>query len=202
VSSRIYIEGGGRGPDSKELQIRCREAFSALLDKCGFADRKPRLFACGGRSGAFDDFKIAHSRAAQGDYIAMLIDSETPVADGEKPWDHLESSDKWDRPAGADDDRVLLMIACMETWIVTDRPTLRGHYGSDLQESALPALADMESRDRRAVQDSLNHATRKCKNAYAKGKRSFDIVAKLNPDNLRRHLPAFQRFERILEARL
>ena len=113
MSAHLYIEGG----ESKEDQIRCREGFRKLLEKAGFSGRMPRLTACGGRGSAFDDFKTAHARLKIGNYIAMLIDSEDPVADLEKTWDHLNSRDQWDKPAGATDEQVLFMTTCMETWI-------------------------------------------------------------------------------------
>lgn len=77
MSASIYIEGG----ESKEDQIRCREGFRKLLEKMGFARRMPRLTACGGRNSAFDDFKTAFARAAASHSVAMLIDSEDPLAD-------------------------------------------------------------------------------------------------------------------------
>ncbi len=198
MKAYIYIEGGG---DSKELHIQCRMGFRKLLEKCGFSERMPHLVACGGRSAAYNDFKTAHQNQ-KADYVAMLIDSEDPVSDVEKPWEHLRNRDGWAKPDGTHDAQVLLMVTCMETWITTDRATLRSHYRVDLQESALPAVNDMESRARHTVQDQLVHATRNCQNAYAKGKRSFEIVGKLSPDALKSHLPSFQRFLRILGAKL
>jgi hypothetical protein len=90
------------------------------------------------------------------------------------------------------------MVTCMETWIITDHDALCSHYGNYFQESALPPLSDMESRDRASVQELLIHATRNCQNAYAKGRRSFELLAKIEPESLRSHLPIFVRFERIL----
>jgi hypothetical protein len=90
----------------------------------------------------------------------------------------------------------------METWIASDREALRRHYGANLQETALPALHGMESRNRHAVQDSLAHATRNCKNAYEKGKRSFEVLEQLRPEELRKHLPSFVRCEQILKDKL
>ncbi len=200
MNAFIYIEGGG---DSKELHTRCREAFRRLLERCGFSGRMPRLVACGGRSAVYSDFKTAHGSTSPGTYVAMLLDSEDPIADVEKTWAHLASRDNWTQPPGAGDDQVLLMTTCMETWIVADRPTLREHYGSDLQESVLPALTDMESRGRNDIQDALARATQDCKNAYAKGKRSFVVLGKLNPKTLDTTLlPSFQRFRRILQSKL
>ena len=195
----FFIEGGG---DSKELHIRCREGFRKLLERCGFAGRLPRLVACGGRSAAYDDFVYAHENAKASSFIALLVDSEDPVADVEAPWAHLSDRDRWTKPRGAEDEQVLLMTTCMETWIVSDREALRNHYRSNLQGSALPALVDLESRPRDKVQNALVHATRECPNKYRKGKRSFTILGKLTPDTLAAHLPSFARARRILEGKL
>lgn len=197
VSARLYIEGG----ESKEDQIRCREGFRKLLEKAGFSGRLPRLTACGGRNSAFDDFRTAFARRKQGDYVAMLIDSEDPPRDIEQTWDHLKR-DRWTRPADAVNEQVLFMTTCMETWIVADRAALREHYGHHLQENALPSLIDLEKRDRHDVHDQLVHASRNCSNAYAKGKRSFEVLAKLEPGVLKQHLPSFVRVDRILKANL
>ena len=105
MRAHLYIEGA----ESKEDQVRCREAFRNLIRKLGFAagKRMPRLSACGGRNSVFDHFKTAHAQRQQGDYIAMLVDSEDPVGDVEKTWAHLKTRDNWDKPAGADDEQVL-----------------------------------------------------------------------------------------------
>jgi hypothetical protein len=162
----------------------------------------PRLSACGSRDATFDDFKIGLAEKEAGDYVAMWIDSEEPLADLEATWEHLKRRDNWKKPAGAADDQVLLMTTCMETLIVADRGALSDHYGGKLQISALPPLVNLESRARHDVQDGLFHATRNCTNAYAKGKRSFEILSKLKPDVLGSYLPSFVRSRRILDDRL
>lgn len=202
MSATLYLEGGGSGPDSKALQSRCREGFRKLLEKCDFKLRMPRTFACGGRASTFDDFKTAHRNKATGDYVAMLIDSEDPLADLEAAWQHLAERDHWEQPAGATNDQVLFMTTCMETWVVADRAALRRHYGSKLQVSALPPLVQLEACGRHDVQDKLAHATRNCSNAYTKGKRSFEVLAKLTPEILVEHLPSFARTRRILKDNL
>jgi hypothetical protein len=201
VNTHLYIEGSKTGADSKEEQIRCREGFRKLIEKAGFAGKMPRLSACGGRGNVFKDFKIAHIKCRAGDYIAMLVDSEDPPADVEKTWDHLRVRDEWEMPTGAEDEQVLFMTTCMETWIVADRAALQKHYGHRLQENALPSLHDIENRNRHEVQDKLEHATRDCRNAYAKGKRSFKVLGVLNPTVLS-SLPSFARTVRILKKRL
>jgi hypothetical protein len=198
VSAHLYIEGA----ESKEDQIRCREGFRRLLEKSGFTGRLPRLSACGGRNSAFDDFKIAHSDAKPGHFVAMLIDSEDPMEDIEQAWAHLKKRDNWEKPAGAEDEQVLFMTTCMESWIAADRETLRAHYGHNLQENALPPTNNLESRGRADVHDRLAHATRNCTNAYQKGKRSFVVVGELNPETLEALLPSFDRVKRILNTKL
>ncbi len=197
MSAYIYIEGGG---DSKDLHVRCRQGFRLLLEQCGFSGRMPRLVACGGRSAVFSDFKTAHENN-RAEYVAMLIDSEEPVVDPEMTWVHLKNRDNWEKPIGAGDEQVLFMITCMETWIIADRETLRRHYGSSLQESALPSSYDLEQCNRKDVQQGLEQATRNCSNYYKKGKRSFEILAILDPEKLD-ILKAFQRAKRILDEKL
>jgi hypothetical protein len=205
VSAKLFIEGGARGPDSKLLQIQCREGFRRLLEKSGFEGRRPALKACGGRDFTFRDFQIAHQTKAPGEYVAMLIDSEEPMADITAAWKHLQNVEtvpKWQKPTGATDDQVLFMTTCMETWIVADRDALQAHYGSDLQVSALPSLVGLEGRGRHDVQEKLANASRKSKHAYTKGKRSFEVLAKLTPTVLEEHLPSFVRTRRILNDNL
>jgi hypothetical protein len=201
VSATVFIEGAATGPDSKYLQVRCREGFHKLFAKC-VLPRQPALRACGGRGNAYKLFTTAHANAAARDFVALLVDSEDPVADIKKTWAHLKQRDSWKTPDGATDEQVLLMTTCMETWIASDRQALRSHYGAKLQENALPALHDVESRDRHAVQDALVTATRNCKNGYQKGKRSFEVLEVLEPKELKKHLPSFARCEKILKDKL
>lgn len=201
MKATIILEGAASGPDSKYLQIRCREGFRKLIDRCEFR-RSPALKASGGRGQAFKDFTREHRRSAADECVFLLVDSEDPIGDVEAPWAHLKERDNWDKPASATDEQALLMTTCMETWIVADVEALRAHYGAELSENGLPSLTDLESKHRHAVQDSLVHASRKCRNKYEKGKRSFDILSRLNPDELEKHLPSFKRCRRILNAKL
>lgn len=199
----IYLEGGASGRDSKNLNIRCQKAFHELLDKMGFKGRKPRLKACGGRNAVYDDFCTA-LRSRSDDFVAIWIDSEEPMKDTEAAWKHLgavTTVGAWKQPADAQDEQVLFMTTCMETWIVADRAALKEHYGHKLQESALPPLHDLEQRSRHDVQDKLEKATQNCQNAYAKGKRSFEALEAVSPSALC-SLPAFARVERILKKKL
>src|SRR5256885_2202952 len=100
--AKVYVEGGG--DHNKQLNIRCREGFRKLLEKCGFERRMPRIVACGGREAAYRDFATAH-RSGELNYSALFIDSEDAVANAEQPWEHLKQRDGWDRPDGATDEQ-------------------------------------------------------------------------------------------------
>lgn len=202
MSAKLFVEGAAHGPNSKLLQSRCREGFRKLLEKCGFSGRMPQIVACGSRGAAYDDFCAAHANAIGTTFVALLVDSEDPVSNIEQTWAHLKVRDNWDRPIGATDEQVLLMTTCMETWIVTDRTALQKHYGSRLQVNTLPALQDLEVRDRHSIQTDLQRATRECKNAFEKGKRSFAILRELDPGELRKYLSHFTRCERVLSDKL
>jgi hypothetical protein len=203
VSVKIYLEGGGGRQDSKALKIKCQEGFNRLFRKMGYSGRMPRLVACGSRNSTYTDFTIGLQEPRL-DYVAMLIDSEDPVKNPEKPWEHLKGRDDWDRPDCSDDENVLLMTTCMETWITSDRDTLKEYYRrrGTLQESALPPLSGIEGRNRHDIQDQLMQATRNTTQPYSKGKVSFDLVGELNPEVLKDHLVAFQRMKRILDEKL
>ena len=195
----IFLEGGGKG---KDAQSQCRKGFRELLERCGFKGRMPRLVACGSRSEAYNRFERAFERASDGDIIMLLVDSECTVKDINRTWEHLRRRDKWQNPSGAADEVVLLMTTCMETWIVADRATLRQHFGRRLRESDLPALDDLEIRNRQVVMSRLERATRNCTAPYAKGPKSFAVLGKLNPDVLEQHLPSFKRARSILGSKL
>lgn len=195
--ARIYIEGGG---DAKDLQVRCREAFRKLLERAGFAGRMPRRRACGGRQSTFEDFCTAHGDS-DGEYIALLVDSEDPVADIEQPWEHLRARDEWQRPDGVTEDQALLMITSMETWVACDRDAIRQRLGPKVRETALLPVANIEGRARAEVFESLRAATRDCQATYSKGAVAFEVMAMVSPAALAT-TPGFVRVRRVLGNRL
>ena len=220
MSVTVYVEGGG---DRAQLQAQCRKGFQALLDKAGFGDRLPKVVfvPCGSRNDAFRDFKIAlRERVERKDdeYPILLVDSENPVADDNQPdanpsgaWRHLSGPpDSWDIPPGAEDDQAQLMVTTMETWLLADRQTLVAYFfpaamsGSARSTSAPPPDADdLESRRKKEVSDALRNATQSSsKGRYHKGKHSFDLLGKVQPEKLKRRLPHFRRFVETLDARL
>ncbi len=197
MSVYLYVEGSG---DSREEHIRCREGFRKLLERAGFAGRMPRIVAGGGRNATFDKFQTALQDSDK--TAVLLVDSEEPVT--QTPWAHLRAQAGWERPAAAVDDQAQFMVTCMETWVMADRAALREFFGTHLNEKALLPLNDLEQRLRHQVQEALAQATRLCgrDRQYRKGKRSFRVLASLNPATLRQYLPYFRRLMETLNIYL
>ena len=200
MRAEIYVEGGG--PPGRVTNIRCREGFRKLLAKCGLENSRFQVTACGPRGDAWNDFKDAHADAGGEYYVALLIDSESPVANLEETWIHLTKEQNWQRPPDAQDDQVLFMTTCMETWIVADRSALSAHFGQCLLVSELPDLNGLEKLRRGAVKDRLQDATRSCPASYGKGPDSFEMLGRLDPTVLEERLPSFRRARRILTDKL
>ena len=163
---------------------------------------KFNVIACGGGGDAWNDFQDAHTDANGTYYVALLIDSEGAVADIEAPWEHLEHCHSWARPPNAQDDQVLLMTRCMETWITADRGALLEFFGSRLRICELPELDRLEDIGPGRLNDVLQSATRFCIEPFRKGRSSFTMLGRLDPNVLEEHLPSFSRVRRILTKKL
>ena len=200
MKAEIYAEGGG--PPGRITNIRCREGFTKLLENCGLDVGNFDVIACGGRGEAWNDFQDAHADAQGTYYVALLIDSERPIASTDETWKHLEENSNWVRPQGAVDDQVLFMTRCMETWIVADLSALQEQFGPDFQTGELPELNNLEEVSPGNLEGRLEDATLFCPNSYGKGRNSFEVLGKLDPNMLEEHLPSFQRVRRILSEKL
>ena len=159
----------------------------------------PKLVAVGSREAVFNRFKTALSDTGDSDFVAMLVDSEDPVRNIEQTWGHLHRRDGWSQPRGTDDDQVLFMTTCMETWIAADREVLGSKFGRGFNQNQLPALVDLENRSRNDVYTRLRQAT---SNGYTKVRVSYELLGELNPGTLEQHLPSFRRARRILNEKL
>jgi hypothetical protein len=205
VKVKIYVEGGG---NSKEEHVRCREGFRKLVERAGFTRAMPAFVAGGGRERTYDLFQRALRDGETDTYPIVLVDSEEAVAQSDETpqspaaWHHLKRLDNWERPIGAQDDQAQLMVTCMETWLMADRPALLRVFGAGLQESALLPTSDLETRSREEVQGALENATKACGRAkvYSKGRRSFQVLGLVDPALLQRYLPHFRRFVATLAA--
>ena len=179
---KVCVEGGG---NTKATRTACRKGFGEFFGKAELRGRTPKVIPCSGRREAYEDFRNARRTARGGEFAALPVDSEGPVAEGLDPWTHLRNraGDGWSGPPGAADDSVHLMVQCMEAWFLADRDSLARFFGAGFNRNALPARSDVENVPKGDVEAVLSNATRACggKGAYRKGRHSFAILAELNP---------------------
>ena len=195
MSTTVYVEGGG---DAKALRTECRRAFSEFFRKAGLTGRLPRVFACGSRQRAYEDFHHACD-GRRGGVPVLLIDSEGPVVDAD-PWSHLKRSDGWDRPRSAPDGTAHLMVQCMESWFYADKESLAGFFGDGFHHNAMSG-ASTEDIPKADVERGLMSATRQSrKGAYRKGRHSFDVLRGLDVDKVCRASPHAKRLIETLLA--
>lgn len=187
VGLKLYVEGGG---DAQSQKTECRKGFRSFLEKAGLKGRMPSIVACGSRRNAFESFKTAIN---SGQPAMLLVDSEGPVATA-SPWQHLgeRDGDKWVKPDTAGDDHCHLMVQCMETWFLADRATLQKYFGQGFKETSLPSPdRTIETVGKTELYAALADATKSAqpKGRYNKGRHSFAILERLDPEKVTQASP-------------
>ena len=183
MNIKVYVEGGG---NVRELRSKCRKGFRSFFDKANLAGRMPQVIACGERQRTYEKFAAALRSASDQVFVALLVDSEGPVAVGAGPWRHLQTCDNWDRPDGATEDNAHLMVRCMEAWFLADKDCLAAFFGGGFNRNALSHNPDIEQVAKADALDGLKGATRRCKSKgeYGKGRHSFEILSEIDPEKV------------------
>ena len=196
----VCVEGGG---DASTLKRKCRKGFSDFFRKAGLSGRMPRIIAGGTRDNTYKDFRTALTKAADDEFVVLLVDSEGPTSEGVGVWSHLKDRDKWSPPKGVSDDNAHLMVQCMEAWFLADRETLAGFFGTGFRASALPGRPDVENVSKKRLIDALQNATRQCrpKGRYNKGRHSFQLLGQLDPAKVTKASPYAKRLVRTLTSK-
>ena len=186
----VYIEGGG---DTAQTLDPFRRGMSEFLGPLVREVRKRRIrwrvIPCGGRKQAYDAFADAVANEPEV-YNVLLVDSEDPVAISVAPWQHLKErqGDGWDRPAGVDDARCQMMVACMEAWFLADPAAVSKHFGNGFDRGKLPAANLAENRTKDGINEALKKATRNSKaKEYKKIRDGAKLLAKVDPAEVRKH---------------
>ena len=200
MSVEVFVEGGGKG---KALQIRCREGFRSFFEKAGLRGRMPRVIACGSRGSAYDRFRTAVSALDAGQFIVLLVVSETAYSAKTGRWHHLRhaSGDNWERPENSQEENLHFMAQCMESWFLADRKALARFFGDGYNEHAIPER-DIEQINKGDVFDFLDRATRSSsKGRYSKSDHSYPLLGELDPALVAEHAPCAQALIETLKAR-
>ena len=176
MSVIIYIEGGG--DNDQNLERLFRRSWATFFAAAGLKGHLPQVVRGGGRERTFNLFAKAIKHPDPNRIPLLLVDSEAPVKVGNSVWQHLQTNDNWNRPPNADDDQAFLMVQAMETWFLADRNSLQRYFGAKFKENALRQWPQLEAVPKATVFDALERATDK---GYAKGKVSFELLAKIDP---------------------
>ena len=196
----MYIEGGGRAdPDPGQMSRTAmvddnaeafRRGWQSFFNKAGADGQMLEIIVGGGQQEAFALFNSQLSR-----YIGqeetepkplLLVDSEEPVADGHTVWNHLQTRNqhRFRQPTGADDQSAFMMVQAMETWFVADPPALQRFFGSSLDTSVLQSLPPLETILKGDALNTLQQATLRCGRHYSKGRRSYGLLAEIDPETV------------------
>ena len=185
----IYMEGGGRGPDTRAALRRGMDALLAPVKQAA-RDKSLRwkLICCGPRDEALRSFRNA-ARNGEAAIVLLLVDAEGPVATT-GPCEHLHARDGWDM-RGVDAQSVHLMVQTMEAWIVADAGALGRYYGQGFNAGALPRGGDLERVAKREVERSLRRATERTgKGRYRKIAHASDLLQRIDADEGESEMPA------------
>jgi len=193
VSVQLFVEGGSKGP----LSTKCRAGFTAFLKRAGFVDQMPKIWSCGSRDDAYNDFCTA---IKNGEQAILLVDSEAPVstpADRANPWLHVgnRQGDGWEKPNGVTDDELHFMVQCMEAWFLADKEALSSYFKKKFHVNSLPKGSNIEAISKNDIYNGISKATKKTqKGEYGKGKHSFEILALIDPNKVKIASPYANRF--------
>ena len=186
VEVTVFIEGGG----SSDLQGRhFRPAWRSFFQSAGLAGSLPAVVRGGSRNDTFARFATAVKNAPPDELPILLVDSEGPVAPGHSVWQHLRQQDGWQQPAGASAEQAFLMVQSMETWLLADPDALRSYFGPSFRAGRLPQRPDLESIPKVDALRFLENATSDCRQQYAKGTVSFEILERINANRVAERCP-------------
>lgn len=198
MNVQVFVEGGGQKnqPGRKDLESSCRRAFSELTQKVGLTGRTPRFVACGSRSDAFHDFRVALRSRRRGEVKLLLVDSEMPVPESALVWEHVRQreGDGWERPNEAQESDLHFMVQCMEAWFFADINAVQSYFGNGFRSANL-TTRPIEEIPKQDIANQLKAATRATpKGEYDKGRHSFEILRQIDARRIENASPFAKRF--------
>jgi hypothetical protein len=181
---RIYFEG------DDALRPGFRAFFREIWDMATARRCKVQLIA--GEGAAAQDFKIAlkdHPHARN----ILVIDSEGPH--------NAKLAADFCRKHRFPRRSVFWMVQVMESWFLADGAALRSYYGAGFNESALPRNPKVEEVPKQDVLKGIEQAIRQTKKRkYHKTRQAPDLLARIDPSQVRKAAPNCERIFRTLLA--
>ena len=170
----IYMEGGGRGRDTKAaLRVGMDGFLQKLKDAARNKSWRWKLVCCGSRTQAFRAYRNAQI-SSDASIVILLVDSEGPVQN--RVHVHLNQRDSLNLTED-EEGHIHMMVQTMETWIVADAGALARYYQKGFNSNALPRNRDLESVPKTEIARSLQRATeRTTKGEYHKIRHASDLL--------------------------
>ena len=167
-----------------------RRGWQTFFSKAGVDGQMLEVAVGGGQQEAFALFNSQLDSYmkdnANEPKALLLVDSEEPVADGHTAWDHLQTrhQHRFQRPTAADDNSAFMMVQAMETWFIADPGALQRFFDSSLDTSVFQNSPPLETILKEDALDMLRQATLRCRRHYSKGRRSYGILAEIDPEQV------------------
>lgn len=184
---RVYIEGGSVGRTADNDFRRGWKKFLRELDVIAKENGYQSLEVVRGK-GRADTFRRFRHREKQylNDLCVLLADSETQVPPGMGVWDVVarRDGDKWQRPNWASEQHLYLMVAFVETWLLTDQEAIGKFFKRDFDASPLP-ITNLEERSKFDINRALQLATKRCKKGSYKHGQAHEIIEHVRPDRVK-----------------
>lgn len=184
---RIYIEGGAEGKTADNDFRRGWKKFLSKLHELAMQSgyQSLEVVRCKGRSDAFRRFRYYWKQYPH-DLCALLVDSETAVPTNAQVWDVVaqREGDGWQRPDWAQEQHLYLMVAFVETWLLTDQEALANFFKRNFNPRPLPTT-DLENRTKDDIEHALTQATKNCKNGPYRHGQAHEVIEFVNPDKVK-----------------
>ena len=183
---RVYIEGGAEG---KTADTDFRRGWRRFLNKLHELARQSgyqslEVVRGKGRGDAFRRFR-KYQRQYPNDLGVLLVDAETVVPAEAKVWDivaHREG-DCWQRPGWAKEEHLYLMVAFVETWLLTDQEALAAFFKRGFNHKPLPKT-ELENRSKDDVERALKQATKDCRNGPYRHGQAHEVIELVCPEKV------------------
>jgi len=200
---RIYCEGGGDGPGTKDpFHEGMRSFLKPVIDLARSKRIRFNLTVCGGRRQTYDNFKTAISIHRDA-FNVLLVDAEAPVTPSlQNPWQHLKKRDDWNSMSCVAD-QCYLMVQVMEAWFIADLDALKKFYGQGFNANPIPNNPNVEEIAKEQLEAALKKATGRTQpGEYQKIRHGAKLLARIDRNKVRRASRHCDRLFTTLETKL
>lgn len=183
---RVYIEGGAEGKTADNDFRRGWKKFLHQLHELAMQSGYQSLEVVRGkgRSDTFRRFR-QYQKQYPYDLCVLLVDAETSVSVDAKVWDVVaqREGDKWQRPDWAKEQHLYLMVAFVETWLLTDQEALATFFKHNFAPQLLPTT-NLENRSKDEIERALRRATKDCKKGPYRHGQAHEVIEFVRPEKV------------------